>query len=189
MDTIMDEEVVRKVQAGDVESFGVLVERYESKLRRYARKFLLDANDTDDLVQDVFLQVYQNIQSVDTTRKFSSWIYRVAHNIFVNALRKREHVRRSLVDFDTIFPTLHAEEKADDQTLREEERNRLEKTLNGIDQKYREVLILYYFEELAYEDIADVLGIPVSTVGVRLRRGREYARKALNDIDPTFIHQ
>lgn len=186
MDTLTDEEVVRKVQSGDIESFGLLVERYEEKLKRYARKFLMGVEDTQDLVQDVFLHTYQNIQSVDSDRKFSSWIYRIAHNTFVNALRKRENHRRGFMDFDTILPSLRSTEAADDASHREEERTLVEKTLQRIDEKYREVLVLYYIEELKYEEIADVLGIPIATVGVRLRRGRERAREVIKTLDPSM---
>jgi len=185
-DTLTDEEVVRKVQEGDTLSFGLLVERYEEKLKRYARKFLMGSEDTEDLVQDVFLHTYENIQGVDTERKFSSWIYRIAHNTFVNALRKRENYRKGFLHFDTILPALRAKETADDETIRSEEKALVERTLDSIDQKYREVLVLYYVEELSYEEIADVLGIPIATVGVRLKRGRERARETIKKIDPTL---
>ncbi len=186
MEKLSDEEVVRKVQAGDTLSFGLLVERYETKLKRYARKFLMTKEDTDDLVQDIFLSTYENIKSVDTSRKFSSWIYRVAHNTYVNALRKRENHRRGFLDFDTILPLLSAQETADNDTYRVEEKELIEKTLDSIDEKYREVLVLYYIEELSYEEIADILGIPIATVGVRLKRGKERAKQAITSIDPTF---
>lgn len=188
METLTDEEVVRRVQGGDTLSFGLLVERYEGKLKRYARKFLMGADDADDLVQDVFLHTYENIQGVDTERKFSSWIYRIAHNTFVNALRKRENYRKGFLNFDTILPALRANETADDETMRAEEKVLVERTLDGIDQKYREVLVLYYVEELSYEEIADVLGIPIATVGVRLKRGRERARETIKKIDPTLTN-
>lgn len=189
MEVMTDEEVVRKVQGGDIESFGVLVERYEVKLKRYSRKFLMGKDDTEDLVQDVFLHTYENIQSMDTSRKFSPWIYRIAHNTFVNALRKRENSRRVYLDFDTILPSLRSEETTDGGSHRAEEKELIEKTLEKIGEKYREVLVLYYIEELSYEEIADVLGIPIATVGVRLRRGKEYARTIIKNIDPTFTHE
>jgi RNA polymerase sigma-70 factor, ECF subfamily len=188
MQTETDEAIVKRVQSGDIESFGVLVERYEGKFKRYARRFLMGPDDTDDLVQDVFLHAYQNIQSVDTSRKFSSWIYRIAHNAFVNALRKRERYRASFIDIDTILPALGGGEPTDDTAIRSEEKTMLEKALSAVDKKYREVLVLYYFEELGYAEIADVLGIPIATVGVRLRRGRERAREAIRDIDPGYEH-
>jgi len=72
-----DEEIAKMVQLGDVESFGVLVERYEPKMLRYAQRFLFHKQDTEDQVQEVFLKAYTNIQGFDTKRKFSPWIYLV----------------------------------------------------------------------------------------------------------------
>src|SRR6185369_16155577 len=79
-----DEQIVEEVQKGDTDAFGVLVERFEPKLLRYGRKFLATEEDIEDIAQDVFLSAYKNIQSVDTSLKFSPWIYRIAHNAFAN---------------------------------------------------------------------------------------------------------
>src|SRR3954470_6961664 len=97
-----DEQIALAVQSGRSEKFGELVERYEAKLLRYARKFLLDPEDAQDIVQDIFIKAYENLQSFDATRRFSPWIYRIAHNEFVNALKKRES-RKTIftIDFDT----------------------------------------------------------------------------------------
>ncbi len=83
-----DEAIVREVQQGGSNLFGLLVERYEKKMLRYARKFLLGGEDAEDLAQEVFLKAYTNIQSFDSRRRFSPWLYRIAHNEFVNAIKK-----------------------------------------------------------------------------------------------------
>src|ERR1700685_1546732 len=88
-----DEEIVKEVQGGDVESFRILVERYEPKMTRYARRFLFGADDAKDLLQEIFIKTYTNINSFDTERRFSPWIYRIAHNEFVNALKKKTKER------------------------------------------------------------------------------------------------
>lgn len=171
-----DEDIARKVQQGDIESFGEIVVRFEAKLRRYAKRFLFDRDDTDDLVQDVFIKAFQNIQSFDTSRRFSPWIYRIAHNQYVNALRARkEHF--PIFDTDTLFPHPHAKESADRESEMRELRESLDRSLQKLDAKYREPLILYFFEELDYKEISDILEIPTSTVGVRLRRGKEVLKK------------
>ena len=109
-----DESIAVRVQGGDSEAFGELIERYQAKLSRYARKFLLDPDDAADIVQDIFIKSYQNIQSFDASRRFSPWIYRIAHNEFVNALKKRQSRRTVFtIDFDTLFPHLVAPDTAD----------------------------------------------------------------------------
>lgn len=175
-----DEEIARRVQAGDLEAFGVLVERYEEKLTRYGRKFLANAEDVKDMVQEIFLKAYTNIRSFDASRTFSPWIYRISHNEFVSALKKKSRLPLSLFDFDTLFPHPFAPETADDEVLRRETREMLDQYLDALDPRYREPLVLYYFEELGYQEIADVMRIPISTVGVRISRGKTLLQKIID---------
>src|SRR6267154_1169184 len=106
-----DEHLALAVQGGAADKFGEVVARYQAKLLRYARKFLLDPEDAQDIVQDIFIKAYENLQSFDVARRFSPWIYRIAHNEFVNALKKRQ-ARRTVFafDIDTLFPHLAAPE-------------------------------------------------------------------------------
>jgi RNA polymerase sigma-70 factor, ECF subfamily len=173
-----DEILAGRAQQGDAAAFGELVERYEAKLLRYARRFLSDPEDGRDIVQDVFIKAYENLQSFDVSRRFSPWIYRIAHNEFVNELAKKK-TRNTFftIDFDTLFPHLQAAERSDSLALERDLRETLDKHLVKIDPKYREALILYYLEEMNYQEIAEVLHIPVSTVGVRLLRGRAALQK------------
>ena len=76
MTDLKDEEIASLVQGGDQDSYGALIERYEKKLTRYGRRFLYDHDDIEDVVQEVFLKAYTHINSFDTKRSFSSWIYR-----------------------------------------------------------------------------------------------------------------
>lgn len=172
-----DEMIATLVQGGDSEVFATLVERYEDKLMRYARKFLRDPDDAKDIVQEVFIKAYENIQSFDASRRFSPWIYRIAHNEFVNAIKKRARGPVLGLDLDVVFPHLTAGETADDTALARDTKEILEACLDELDPKYREPLVLYYFEGLSYKDMADILHIPMSTVGVRLARGKSQLQK------------
>lgn len=173
MQETSDESIVKAVQKGDAEAFGDLIARYEDKLKRYARKFLSYEEDIDDLVQDVFIKAYTSIRSFDTSLRFSPWIYRIAHNTFVNEL-KRKHVGGfSLFSIDEILPFLPAQETADAGTLHAELKKEIDTLLRELPPKYREVVVLHYLEELSYQEISDILQIPVTTVGVRLTRGRQ----------------
>ena len=171
-----DEEVAGHVQGGQSDRFGELVERYQEKLLRYGRRFLRD-DDAEDIVQDIFIKAYENIQSFDTTRRFSPWIYRIAHNEFVNAIKKQSRGPVFGIDVDEIFPHIAAPERAEDKALSRDARETLERYLKELDPKYREPLVLYYFEDMSYKDIADVLHIPISTVGVRIARGKSSLQK------------
>ena len=175
---LSDEVLAAQVQKGNTEVFGVLVVRYEQKLSRYGRKFLSDREDIKDLVQDIFLRSYENIQSFDTQMQFSSWIYRIAHNIFVNYLKKKSRNPLVFVDFDTFLSHPIYEDPAERERELKEMEQMFAACLDQISLKYREVLILYYSEGLAYKEIADVLEIPQGTVGIRIKRGREALKKA-----------
>src|SRR3989344_7367562 len=133
-----DEEAALRVQNEDIEVFGILVERYERKLIRYGTKFLARKEDIEDIVQDVFVSAYQNIRSFNTAMRFSPWIYRIAHNAFVNALRAKER-RPLMIDFDTLIS--HPVYEDPEESIREQEeiKERLDSELSRLSAKYREV--------------------------------------------------
>ncbi len=177
-----DEEIARKIQRGENnEVFGILVERYESKMTRYARKFFSNGDDVKDIVQEIFIKAYTNIQSFDASRRFSPWLYRIAHNELVNLVRKKSKQPFFSFDMDALFPHLAAKETADADINAREIKEAISRTLNKLDLKYREPLALYYVEELSYQEIADVLEIPVATVGVRISRGKSKLKKLYED--------
>ena len=177
MAEITDEVIAQRVQDGDVEAFALLVGRYEKKITRYAKKFLSQPDDIKDIVQDVFVKVYVNIKSFDAKRRFSPWVYRIAHNEFVNALKKRKASKLSFIDFDVLLPHPIAKETADSDIDRADLRRMLDGCLEKMPVKYREPLVLYYFEEMSYKEIADVMRLPVSTVGIRLQRGKSLLKE------------
>lgn len=168
-----DEDIVGSVRAGEAEIFSIIIERYETKIKRYARKFISDNEDINDVLQDIFIKVYKNIQSFDTKRKFSSWLYRIAHNELVNTLKKRKKTPLPLFDLDILFPQLFHDNNIEQEIDHKDMQEIIEKCLDKLDFKYREPIILYYLEELSYKEIADILQIPISTAGIRIKRAKE----------------
>ncbi len=183
-DNISDEKLAQVVQSADVDeshrAFASLVERYEKKITRYANKFLYVYEDRQDAVQEVFLKAYKNIQSFRVAEQFSPWIYRIAHNTFINVIRKQK--RESTISFDTdqIFAWQIPDIKQEEERGQKEEREILDQCLGRLHVKYREPLVLYYFEGKDYTEISEILQMPVATVGVRLRRGRELMKSFIN---------
>ncbi|MFH0828585.1 MAG: RNA polymerase sigma factor [Candidatus Kerfeldbacteria bacterium] len=174
-----DEALVAQVLDGEVEIFGILVRRYEQKLRRYGRRFMAGREDIEDIVQEVFLKAYENLRSFDIKRRFSPWIYRIAHNTFINEMRRASRHPTITLDTDILFPHKSMPSPADDHE-RTETKEMMQRGLDQLDFKYREPLILFYFEEMSYAAIAEVLRIPVSTVGVRISRARVALKRILN---------
>ena len=172
-----DEELATLVQGKNEQAFGVLMHRYLPKLLRYGRKFLAADAPIEDVVQEVFIRVYQNIKSFDATRPFSPWIYRIAHNLFANALR--HDIRHPLltVDLDTLSAhTAYEIDPAGDEE-REQAKALVDRGLEALPPLYREIIVLYYLEQLRYQEIAEVLRVPIGTVGIRLHRAREMLKK------------
>lgn len=183
-----DEHIVAKIQAGEKDLYGTLVERYEDKLTRYGRRFLSDTDDISDTVQDVFIKAYVNINSFDTTRSFSSWIYRIAHNEYVNVLKKKKVSYFSLFEFDTFFPQFVATKSVYDDAVTKEKGVLVEKALKELEPKYKEPLLLYFYEEKSYEEISDIMQIPKATVGVRIMRGKQRLQEIVSRYDKNEAH-
>lgn len=178
-----DETIAALVQQGDAEQFGVLMERYQGKLMRYGRKFLKESEDVKDIVQDVFIQSYKNIQSFDTKQRFSPWIYRIAHNAFVNELRRKSRRPFGIPDFDTLLAHSVYEDPAEAERERADMKKLVERGLEELRPGEREILVLFYLEELSYKEIADVLSIPMGTVSVRLSRAKKALRKVYESLN------
>ena len=174
-----DEELATLVQRKDEEAFTILMERYTSKLLRYGNRLIPSENNVGDIVQDIFVTVYQNIQDFDSTRRFSSWIYRIAHNAFIDTIRKRNKGPIYLFDFDKVIPHPTYEDPSTKEKEVEETHVLLKKGLEGLSHTYKEIIDLYYFEDFSYKEISDILHIPIGTVGIRLSRAREALKNKL----------
>ncbi len=184
--SLTDEELAARTQAGNHEAFGILVERYEKKLSYYGKRFLRVEEDIQDIVQEIFISAYRNIQSFDTKQRFSPWIYRIAHNSFVNELRRKSRRPFFAIDFDSLVAHPHAAETSEQHTHEREMKEMVEKGLEALPPNYREILLLYYQEELSYKEIADVLQVPMGTVGVRMRRAKEALTKAYQKMNQRY---
>ncbi len=170
-----DERLAERIQQGSQEAFSLMISRYEAKILRYVRKFIANRQDAEDVVQEAFVKAYRNIKSFDTQRKFSSWLYRIAHNEAINFLKKRKIESVPLLELDIMFPHLIRDEKgsADEFELND----MVHGSLAALDIKYRAPLLLYYVEGFGYKEIGQILRIPAATVGVRLSRGKAMLQK------------
>jgi RNA polymerase sigma-70 factor (ECF subfamily) len=139
---------------------------------KWQRKFLWFARDLEDIVQEVFIKAFKNLQSFDLDRSFSAWIYRIAHNEFINHGKKFSRDITDFFDLEVIFPTLKSNHNLEKDLQKEQDKLLLEQGLEKLPIKYREPLLLYYLEDLNYQEIADVLHIPTNTVGIRIMRGK-----------------
>lgn len=179
-----DEEVVVAALV-DKEEFGVLMDRYEAKLRRYiARLGVRNPDDQQDVLQDIFVKVYRNLNGFDQRLKFSSWVYRIAHNEAISAYRKK-NVRPEghlIADSEELLSfvsgNLDSAELQFDRTVNAEA---VREALQKLEEKYAQVLILRFFEHKDYDEISDILQIPIGSVGTLIHRGKKQLATVINN--------
>lgn len=187
--TKTDEELA-VLSISDKESFRFLIKRFEPKLRRYARRLGIDQiGETDDLLQDVFLKVYQNLADFDTRLSFSSWIYRITHNQAMSIFRKRSvrpegHIKNIE---DKEFMQISSDLDIFKEVSIDESRYLVKEAIKSLDAKYTEIIILRYFEDKSYDEISDILKISPGTVATRISRAKALLKIFINKKE--YIHE
>lgn len=165
---LSDEEIVEKVRSGDRDLYAVIIERYASKLLRYASNMIREKDLTAHIVQDAFIKGYVNLNGFDSKKKFSSWIYRIVHNEAMNVLKKTKREKPIPEGFD-----FESEEDIEKSFEQKETSVRVEKCLGVLPRIYSAPLALFYFEDKSYQEIGDILRIPIGTVGTRISRAKK----------------
>jgi RNA polymerase sigma-70 factor (ECF subfamily) len=165
---LTDEEVVERVRTSDTNLFAVIIERYQKKLLHYANSLIKDEDKAVDIVQASFIKAFVNLNSFNLENKFASWIYRIVHNEALNLLKKYPGETPLLDDID-----FKSDEDIEENFIRTETKSEVTKCLKEIPIIYSEPLILYYLENKTYEEIGDILRIPMGTVAVRISRAKK----------------
>ena len=160
----------------DLEQFEKLVERYEAPLLRYILRISnFNKADAEDVLQEVFLKTWTNLNGYRSDMPFKSWIYRIAHNTVISTFRKyKTRGAQNSVDFDESLYEIRSEELGPEDDLDSKQHAlRVQKVLQTLPLRYREVLILRFFEEQDYEAISDILHKPSGTVATLIRRAKK----------------
>ena len=166
----VDTSVVQQIIAGDTEKYAEIINRYEAKLTRYVVYLIHNSTIAQDVVQETFIKAYQNLRGFNPKYKFSSWIYRIAHNEAMNAVKKnRRLIDKALDDLPEISYNPDFEQIVDTSLLK----GRIQECLSELEPKYREVIQLIFFENMKYDEVSDILHIPTSTAGVWLLRAKK----------------
>ncbi|MBN2093771.1 MAG: sigma-70 family RNA polymerase sigma factor [Candidatus Zambryskibacteria bacterium] len=170
--SLSDEEIVKKIISGDQELFSKIIEKYQSKLLRYANNLIKDNNKAVDIVQESFIKAFINLQSFDLKKKFSNWMYRIAHNETMNVFKKYKKEISLPEDFD-----FKSEENIEEEFDKRKIIEKINQYLLEIPLLYSEPLTLFYIEDKSYEEISDILHIPMGTVATRISRAKILMRK------------
>lgn len=182
IETKSDEQLV-ELSIKDQKYYLYLMKRYENKLVRYILRISnLTKEDAEDVLQEVFVSVYKNLQGFDQRLKFSSWIYRITHNQTISYIRKIKSRPQTIDIEDTeILDRIATNKEMDIQVHNEIEKERILKEINSMDIKYKSVLVLRLIEEKEYNEISDILKIPKNTVGTLINRARKQLIEKLGD--------
>jgi len=179
------EDLVRRAQQGDVRAFERLIAEHLPIVRRFARAFARGHEAAADLAQDALLKVYRSIGGYRFQSSFSTWLYAIVRNVYLDDARSRAGRDRAAerplepggLDAD---PTVDTDApRADRRLEREELRRYVWEALGTIPAEFRATLVLYDIEGLTYEEIAAIENAPLGTVKSRLSRGREHLRRVL----------
>ena len=149
-----------------------LIEQHSSLLYRYAYRLSGNASDAEDLVQQTYMLAHQRLHQLRDTKAARGWLVSIVRNVFLKSLRNH-HTGKSLDDIDE--PQV---EGSPETPLHLE---RLQEALLELSEEFRSPLVLYYFEDFSYQEIATQMGVPIGTVMSRISRGKAYLRKRLTE--------
>ncbi|KPJ70922.1 hypothetical protein AMJ51_00545 [Microgenomates bacterium DG_75] len=173
--SLSDEELIELVRNKDQELYKEVVRRYQTKLMRYATGLIQDEDKAADVVQESFIKAFVNLRGFNTKKKFSSWIYRIVHNEAINYIKKHKK-EISLENNKWVERAAKSNEDVEEDFNQKEAKEMLYLSLKELPLKYRSPLVLFFLEEKTYEEISDVLRIPIGTVGTRINRGKKMLR-------------
>jgi RNA polymerase sigma-70 factor (ECF subfamily) len=176
-----DEEIAKLI-GDDPDFYYCLIERYEEKMKRYVRRLSGVAKETaEDLVQEIFLKAYENINDFDTDLKFSSWLYRIAHNHSISFWRKNKNEKKVFsLDADENFKNLFESNEDVAKELEDKiTRETVSRIISKLEVPCQEALALRYLEDKSYEEISDILQKPIGTVGTLIARAKAEFRQKL----------
>jgi RNA polymerase sigma-70 factor (ECF subfamily) len=181
---ITDERLVELALDGDEHAFGTLVRRYQRRLTAFLSQLVGDVELARELTQEAFVRAWSALARFDPRYRFSTWLFRIAHNLGIDQLRRRRLKTVSLYrtdsegdEMEVVLPDIdkdplgHLENRALASELRE--------VIDGLRPEYRELVLLRHFGGLSYQEIADFKGMPLGTVKNKLFRAHSVLRKAL----------
>jgi len=181
-------ELIARALKGDQKAYRILTERHQTAIYHIAYKIVRDSEAANDLVQDTFMKAFSSLASYRSEFRFSTWLYKIAANCSIDYLRKKRIKVLSLdreydtgdgkMEFEVADYSYHPGQHLE----RKEQRFSIEEAIDELPEKYREVIIYRHKDDKSYEEIADLLNIPVGTVKARIFRARELLKKKLKSI-------
>lgn len=176
-----EHEIIKKILSGDIRAFSLLVERHQSKAMTLALRMLKNREDAEEALQDAFLRVYRALGTFEGKANFSTWFYRIVYNVCASALEKRGGSLLQSLSADDMESAITSNTDTPDEILQDNEDTTLiHREIERLPVEYSSVLTLFFVQQLRYDEITHVTGLPLGTVKTRLFRGRMMLREVLS---------
>lgn len=179
MEEQLDDVQIIELINKDKNNFYLLIKNYKDKLQRYIKRIsFFNESEVEDVLQEVFIKVYINLNSFDKDLKFSSWIYRITHNLVIDKIRKNsKRIKDVSIDDEDLKLIIKSDEDLHKDLINKNLINKLKETIMSMPDSYREILILRFIEDKTYEEMVDILRKPKGTIAALINKGRKMIRE------------
>ncbi len=183
-----DEQLMRQFQAGNEGAFTMLVQRYQQRLYHYLIRYTRSHEDTEDIIQETFIRVYNSRNAYEEVARFSTWLYTIAGNLMRTQFKKQQRMQTSSISQPDDEPGSYSKEIPDTVLTPDELVNSsltlsmIRKALDELPEEYSELLNLREYKDLSYEEISAAVNLPMGTVKSRINRGRNRLQSMLSGI-------
>jgi RNA polymerase sigma-70 factor (ECF subfamily) len=172
-------EAIARAQAGDAEAWGELYRQYAPAIFRFCRRALPTREDAEDATMEIFMKLRGKLSQYDRSRSFTAWLYKVSANHCWDLLRRRKSRQDKETDDLENVPLEHPDPNQLDQLIAQRTSEEVRRALDKLGPRARMALVLRYYSDMSYDEIADALGVRRAFVGVVLLRARHELRQAL----------
>jgi RNA polymerase sigma-70 factor (ECF subfamily) len=176
-----DTQLVKASRHGNQDAFALLVQRHQRRVFNLSLHLLQDYEDASEVTQEAFLAAWQGLPSFRGEARFAIWLYRITYHCCLRQLerRKREGNLQAVIEVEQILESMHKEQQAEDILERRDRQAMVREQMEQLPSQYRMVLILRHLQEMTYEEMADILSMPVGTIKTHLFRARNLLKKRL----------
>jgi RNA polymerase sigma-70 factor (ECF subfamily) len=180
-----DVTLVRRTLAGDQQAFASLVEKYKDSVFNVAYRMLGNPSEAEDVAQEAFVRAYTQLRTYKDTHRFSTWLLSIASHLSIDQLRRRRFLALPLENVPFLEWIADGNLSPEESALAGETSDEMQRVLSTLPTKYRAVLVLRYWHDLSYEEIADALNLTAPLVKARLHRARELVARTIkaNNLD------
>ena len=190
--SLEDDKFVSEALSGNEASYKKLVDKYQKPLYFHIRKMIKEVELVEDLVQEVFMKAFKNLSTYSNDYAFSTWLYRIATNHTIDYLRKK---KLKTLSINEPYKTKDGEMEiqlpdetylTDEPVMKKQRKNIVQQAIQDLPEKYKAVIEMRHMEEKSYQEIAEILDLPLGTVKAHIFRAREMLYKALKDKKDRF---